>query len=161
MKKIIIFSFLFLLACDSENADTPVLGTWLLTEFRTNTPYDINNDGIATTNFKEESNCFNDTQLIFDSFGTVTFAFEEASIFISPSSPQNDPNYTVSCSDGFEDFTIYFQNGNNVTLGTIDDRIDATIEGNTMRMFVPDMVTIPLAGGSSQSIGGFLTFVKL
>jgi len=66
INKLLMFALTIALffSCSSDNDDNndqstdSMVGTWLLTAIDTETAFDLNQDGVATASFMDETNCY-------------------------------------------------------------------------------------------------------
>lgn len=81
MKKItlLFMAAALALSCwDDDNAPVSLDGTWKLTNINLNRErYDLNNDGVISENFIEESSCLGESTLSFTETGTAIFSIAD------------------------------------------------------------------------------------
>lgn len=100
MKKInlvlcsIAFAGLGLTSCsndDDSSNDVGIAGTYELKEFNTQNATDFNQDGTSNINQMEETNCYNNSKIVFNSDNTFTYSIK--SILV------NTTNGTSACAE--------------------------------------------------------------
>tara|TARA_R100001369_G_scaffold14013_5_gene28517 strand:+ start:13681 stop:14568 length:888 start_codon:yes stop_codon:yes gene_type:complete len=95
----------------------PTIGTWQLVFMLSNNILDIDNDGIATTNYLGEIDCYDNEIITFNADGTGEFIYNSfATITYTPIS-DDDVDFFVTCTDFNENtpFT-WTQNDNEITI---------------------------------------------
>lgn len=150
MKKIIVMALAIssLLSCsnsDDDNSNATVDGSWKLTSFTTGDPSDFNNDGTLTTNFINETGCYNDSGILFSSGGSALVEIQELDITFNVGS-QYPLGYfsAIGCIDATPETLTWSQNGNTVTI----DGLDFALSGNTLTGIVPEFTEVmTLEGG--------------
>ena len=125
----------------SENA-VAVEGTWRLTAINTESAFDLNNDGTETNSFIEETNCYQNETVVFNSGGTgVTnsnsYAEITAEIVVGTT---NEYNYSADCiSEVDSDTFTWTQNGNQIMITDSSGfPITATLSGSQFSFVVPE-----------------------
>jgi hypothetical protein len=145
MKKItmIAFAALALVSCGDDDAattDVALTGTWKLTTFTLGTPVDFNNDGNATNNFKNETGCYNNTNLVFGTNNTVIASIEEPEIeYQLVEGTQDTYNVVVDCGTVTPLTGAYAQTGNNVLITVDGDPATFVKSGNTLTLTQTDV----------------------
>jgi hypothetical protein len=150
---------------DDTNQNASIDGTWKLTAFTTVEPCDFNNDGALTTNFMNETGCYNNSKIVFSGSNTVTSYIQELDIqFDITIGTTNGYLATVDCeTTPLPDDTTWSQSGNTVTIGVAPDNIDFTLSGNTLTAVIPDFVDVQtLESGVvvTSASGATLVFTK-
>ncbi|MCA0153833.1 hypothetical protein [Winogradskyella vincentii] len=104
-----------------------VVGDWKLIVWQSDIPRDIDNDGIETSDYLTEIDCFNNETASFNSDGTGTLYYRE-SMEVEVSSPTNDPTdleYSIECFEDIRTFGFtWTQEGDSITV-TLDS--DGTV----------------------------------
>ena len=122
--KLITLSILCLgvFSCSSDDDagnTVAVEGTWKLTAINTETEFDLNMDGTATNSFIEETDCYRNETIVFNSNGTgannsASYAEIEYEITVGTT---DEFTYTVDCISEIESDTFtWTQNGNQLTI---------------------------------------------
>jgi hypothetical protein len=149
MKKIILMALAIssLLSCsnsDDDNSSVAIDGTWKLTAFSTQDPCDFNNDGVATTNFMNETGCYNNSKIVFTGSNTATAAIQEVLIDMTVTvGTTNGYTVVVDCeANPIPENVPWSQNGNIVTIGASPDNLDFTLSGNTLSATIPNFTQI-------------------
>ena len=168
MKKVLFITLLsgLFFACsssDSSSSTSPV-GTWKLTSFTTQEPVDANNDGTATTNFINESGCYDNSTIILNADHTATVSLQELDLGLDiVAGTTNDYEFTTDCYNGDTSTGTWTQSGNNVTI-TVDGQPETiTISGNTFALNIPEFTEIPSESNGVISYtftGANLVFTK-
>ena len=77
-----------LLSCSSDdnndNNNVSVEGTWELTKFELTEEVDLDNDGTASADIMGQTECFNNSTLVFDADNTADFNIESLDVEIQP-----------------------------------------------------------------------------
>lgn len=147
--KLILLSVLCVsvFACSSDddsnddNNTVAVEGTWQLTSMETETAFDLNMDGTATTSYMEETDCYQNETIVFNADGTGTInsrSFVDIEYDITVGTT-DDITWTVDCIDFDEAIAMtWVQNGNQLTI-TDSDGFDTmvTISGSEFSFVVP------------------------
>ena len=96
-----------------------VVGDWTLIVWQSDIPRDIDSDGIETSDYLTEIDCFNNETASFNSDGTGTLYYRE-SMEIEVSSPTNDPSdleYSIECYEDIRTFGFtWTQEGDSITV---------------------------------------------
>lgn len=104
-----------------------VVGDWKLIVWQSDIPRDIDNDGIETSDYLTEIDCFDNETASFNPDGTGTLYYRE-SMEVEVSSPTNDPSdlvYTIECFEDVRTFDFtWIQEGDSITV-TLDS--DGTV----------------------------------
>ncbi len=134
---------LFLTGCSEEDSgDISIVGTWKLTAWNVADGFDINDDGIASTNILDEIECTNNETLIFEANGVVASnkTFNPEIAIILQEGTTNNYMFNVTCDKqgviGFA--TTYSQNIDTVTF---NDK-ESTIIGNQLFCVIKDALKI-------------------
>lgn len=101
-----------------------VVGDWQLLGWQSDIPRDIDNDGVATSDYLTEIDCFENETASFNTDGTGTLYYRQ-SMEVEVSSPTNDPSnleYSVQCFEDVRtlDFT-WTQEGDSITVTLVSD----------------------------------------
>jgi hypothetical protein len=106
-----------------------LVGDWRLIGWQSDIPRDIDNDGVETSDYLTEIDCFENETASFNADGTGTLFYRE-SMEVEVSSPSNDPSdleYTVECFEDIRNFDFtWTQEGDSITVildsdGTVMD----------------------------------------
>ncbi|WP_411895666.1 hypothetical protein [Winogradskyella sp. A2] len=104
-----------------------LVGDWRLIVWQSDIPRDIDNDGVQTSDYLTEIDCFENETASFNDDGTGTLFYRE-SMVVEVSSPTNDPSdleYTVECFEDIRNFDFtWTQEGDSITV-TLDS--DGTV----------------------------------
>jgi hypothetical protein len=172
MKKLLLLvatTVLFVACSKSDDDNTPqnatIDGTWKLTAFTTNSACDFNNDGVLTTNFMNETGCYNNSKIVFSGSNIVTSYLQELDVqFDIVVGSTNGYLSTIDCqANPVPESSTWTQNGNTVTLGTSPDNIDFNLAGNTLTAVIPDFTDVQtLENGVvvTHVTGAILVFTK-
>lgn len=144
MKK--IFGLLILViamaACssDDDNNGNGLEGTWKMTAFSTQNPYDLNGDGTASQDLMAETSCYQNELMRFNGDGTgkVTSSSEAIINFDLIVGTTNEYEYSTECVAQIENraFT-YVQSGDEVTLSYDGFPSTGTLSNNTLTFIIP------------------------
>ena len=156
MKK--IFSFIMItlvfLACSSDDESTPdpvdpsakLIGTWQISAYTIDNPYDLNLDGTATTNVLLEANCLSTDKIVFNENNTGVTINESSLVFSFPGINGNP--YMLSCRPenvrvdmiwGLDGSALTFSVG--VREGTyVNDQIILMYSADGLYKFVPGYI---------------------
>ncbi|WP_026754062.1 lipocalin family protein [Sediminibacter sp. Hel_I_10] len=147
LSKLLLLSILcvtvFSCSSDDDDNDSAVsaVGIWKLTAINLETPFDLNMDGTASTNFMAETDCYQNETILFNADGTGSFNYTSyAEIGIELNMDTNeDPIYTVECIDEIEFDTFnWVQNGNQITNPDDNDPDSSlTISGSQIILLLP------------------------
>lgn len=128
----------------TNNNQTSLVGTWKLTALTTDEPLDINGDDVESTDFIAETECFDETQLVFNSNSTAVmtlnyyfFGCYEASAPADWSLSGNTVTFTYDMGDGEEEMTGTVS-GN--TLSIYDERwyeVEVEVDGQVQTTSIP------------------------
>ena len=145
MFRIACFSFVLLFSSCIVNdtfADDPLIsleGTWRLTSFGIGNGYDLDGDGVASSNLLDETECYNNETLEFrdDNSGeSVSTSYADIEVtFVAGST--TEVAYAVSCINEMlrEEFT-WSRNGNNITINVGGSSFNASTNINNKLSFV-------------------------
>lgn len=124
---------------DDDSNDTNINqleGNWKMTAFNTENAYDLNGDGTASRNIMDETNCYQNETMVFNSDNTGRINYNTyADIELELIAGTTDSyEYNIECiSDPDVDAFAYSQSGNQVTISTNSgESITGTISGNTL-----------------------------
>ncbi|NRA91273.1 MAG: hypothetical protein HRU26_01075 [Psychroserpens sp.] len=126
---------------DNQQQESSVVGTWLLTAWIGEEPFDLNNDGTGSINFLDEMECYENETLVFSADNTVvntstSFADIE---FIIEVGTTNSVVWTVDCIEETEITNgTWSQSGNIVSISDQFGDTDWTLNGNELSIFVPE-----------------------
>ena len=138
MKKLVMMAFvaMAMVSCsddDNENTNVELTGNWKLTAFTLDQGIDLNNDGTASTNLMTESNCYNNSTLVFGASNAATFNIQELDIdYDVVTGTQNSYEYSVDCLAGENETTTYTVSGNNVTFSAGGENLVFIQNGNKL-----------------------------
>lgn len=167
MKKLFaIASVAFLaLGCSGEDDGTivgaSVEGTWDLTSFELNQAFDLNGDGTPSSNIFNETNCFQDTYIVFDDGNDATVYFDD--IVVNMDVVEGVEVYSADCTASTSYTGTYTVIGNNVTVTGEGQTIYLSRDGDTMTLIVPEMIEIPTEDGGIETVitvGATLVFTR-
>jgi hypothetical protein len=101
MKKLFLLSALslFLVACSSDDdavAVDPLVGTWRMTAFEVENPYDFNEDGTASRNLITETNCYQNETIQINADGTAVAISNSFLFVIGELVPGTTDQYTYT-----------------------------------------------------------------
>ena len=130
---IISFVSLFFVACSTDNDDSmSVEGVWKLTEYNVSDGFDINGDGIKSTNLLDEIDCENNEFLTFESNGVMSsnLSFNPNILIALLDGTTDDYTFNVACDEeGVIGFAAnYTQKGETI----IYNNHNASIIGNQL-----------------------------
>jgi len=156
MKNLIILIIAITISSCSvdDNSKTKVSGlegTYRLTSYTVENPYDLNADGTATTNIIAETNCFNNNLFIFDvdNRGESQNA-TKLDIDLEPNS-NNQYEYSLNCIDT-PDNTAFFYNIEDkiVRVTSSGNTIDGTLsdDDSTITFNIANGLTLPVEDGN-------------
>ncbi|MEZ4857604.1 MAG: hypothetical protein R2781_02215 [Flavobacteriaceae bacterium] len=159
MKKI-AFTLLIatlLISCkkdDDGDSGTSIEGTWKLTAFTTETGFDFNNDGTASTNLLAETNCYQNETLEFSSNGSgtaTTRSYADITLdFVAGSTTEYE--YTVNCIQETETSSFnWAQNGSNMVITATDFSYTGTISGATLTIIIPSGFVVEVEDGNGTA----------
>ena len=168
MKKLLLLLVpaLLLISCnnDDDSSSASVEGTWKLTTFTTSQPSDVNNDGVETTNFIAETNCYNNSFLILSSNSVANARIEELDLTLDLVAGTTDQyEYTVDCLSAEDAFGVWAQNNNTVTVTIDGEPLDLSLSGNTLSVTIPDFAAIEVEQNGTivtEFVGATLVFTK-
>lgn len=164
MKNLFRFAFLSLFlvvsSCvtnDDEDVTTDLAGTWRMTSFSSENPYDLNGDGTANTDIIVETGCYQNETLDFNANGTgvaTNRSFLDIETIITVGTT-NEVEYILNCIDELfvQDFT-WTQNGSSIAIGIDGLTIVTTLSGNTITLIIPSGLTFETidSGGNNALI---------
>lgn len=158
-----------LLSCNSDdnndNNNVSVEGTWKLTRFELTEEVDLDNDGTASADLMSQTECFNNSTLVFDADATADFNIEGFEVDIQPveGGAEGEYEYVVTC-DGVETNTYTYTTSNNlVTVDTGTLPIALTRDGNKLTFALPQFGVIPVEENGeivTLQTGAYLEFTK-
>jgi purine-nucleoside phosphorylase len=147
MKKILLLIFISLVAltsCSSgeEINDLSIHGSWKLSSYIIERPFDINKDGVENLNLLNEIDCVANETLIFDKDGT----------FISDDSFHHEINiskheegvyvFDIECSDGYISTSSTYKVNSNGIITINNVEFAHSINGNKMTRNFPDFIEV-------------------
>lgn len=127
---------------DTSNNDSgSIEGVYNLTEFNTSAATDYNEDGTESTNQMDESNCYNDRKIDFNSDNT--FTYESDYILIDTNTgvstcAENDVAGTWTASNNTITATYEQEDGTDVTLTFTRSNNGSTLTQTTALTTFPD-----------------------
>lgn len=170
MKKLLLLvtTSIFLLSCNNDDepstSNVAAEGTWKLTAFTTDEATDINNDGIETTNFIAETNCYNNSTITLSSGNIATALFQELDIELNLEvGTTNQYSYTVDCLGGTPTAGTWSQNNNAITVNIEDEPLTFTLNENELTVVIPEFVQVESYNGTeivTTFTGAKLVFTK-
>jgi hypothetical protein len=127
---------------DDNDGNVSVEGTWKLTKFELTESADLNNDGNATNNLLSETNCFNNSNIVFsgDGTGTINIGSMNADIQLVNGS-ETEYEYTVECEEPTPSNFDYTVSDNIIT---IDDSAALTRSGNKLTFAIAQFTSVPV-----------------
>jgi hypothetical protein len=149
--------FLVVASCvtnDDLDVTSDLEGTWRMTSFSSENPYDLNGDGTANTDIIIETGCYQNETLDFNANGTgvaTNRSYLDIETIITVGTT-NEVEYILDCVDEFfaQDFT-WTQNGSSLSL-TIDGiTIVATLSGNTITLILPSGFTVEVIDSAGNN----------
>lgn len=146
---------------DDNNRKPSVEGTWKLTKFELSQGIDFNNDGTASQNIMAETDCFNNSTVVFEDNGAVTFSMQ--SFDADPAAVEGGFDYTVTCNAADPSTGTYTATSNVVTIDTGGDPIAFTRNGNKLTFAIPETLTVPIEQDGEiveAEIGAYIEFTK-
>ena len=156
MKKLLLFSVLsiFLFSCSSDDDTTPpptIAGTWKMTLYEVETPYDFNGDGTANRDLITETNCYQNETILFNADGTAvatsTSYLEVIAELVVGTTDQF--TYTFNCENETDIFPLNWSlEGSNLTFQDEDGFIiNATQDSvNQISFVIPEGFEIFTSG---------------
>lgn len=176
MRKLVVSLFvltaLVFTSCESDDdgsSSSNIQGTWKLTAWNSVESFDLNNDGVASTNLLDEMDCYNNETIVFaNNVATAistSYADITAEIVVGTT---NEFNYSIDCEQEFSsDDAIFTVNGNTVTITTTEmfdgevseNVLVATINGNTLSFVVEEGLYIYNDANFDTVVEQDLTFV--
>ena len=139
-----------LFSCSSDddnnnNTTAEIPGTWRLTSFLIESAIDLNNDGSASNDLIQETNCYQNETLVFNADGNMaanSTSFLEMEGVIDATS--GDLVITTDCvPDAFSESGTWTQNGASVTILVDGTPIVAVVSGNALTFQIPAGYQIP------------------
>lgn len=155
MKKIFLLGCLFviLVSCSSDdsvplNETDNLLGLWRLTEWNTETAFDINEDGTASTNLLNEIDCLNNETITFNASNTAfvdTTSSLDIEVYLETGTT-NSFEFDVDCDFETDSFVLNWNRTENQILlieeGFEDEPLIAVIDGNTLTFTLTDALVV-------------------
>jgi hypothetical protein len=168
MKKLALIALAaFAIACSDDDNDSATTvnasldGTWKLTAFTLNEPVDLNGDNAATTNMIIESDCYDNSTIVFVSGTTATLNLQELDITLVATELGTD--LAVDCIDSVPMVYTYTATDNSVTFDG-ETVHTFTRSGNTLSVDLPTVAGVPVEGTDGEItydfVGGTLVFTK-
>lgn len=137
-------------------------GTWLLTAWNGTEPIDLNNDGVESTNFLEELDCYNNETLVLNSdmSGTVmSTSYADIEIFLDPINP-GEFDFNVTCIEQIENIDVsWSQSGNIVSITDPIGTTEWTLNDDTLSITIPEGFILSDPGDPTIEVIQDLTFV--
>ncbi|MCR5863329.1 hypothetical protein LRS05_14910 [Flavobacterium sp. J372] len=168
MKKLFFAAALIgltLMSCGDDDSNPTTVnasidGTWKLTGIILDDAYDFDGDGTASTNLVTETNCFNNSKLIFAN-GQIFITGEDVSI--SSEGTGSNAIYSFECDPADTAVSTYTVTDNQVIVGTGEDAAFLTRNGNTLTIYdeAATYISMISAGGTFYlDIPGTYIFTK-
>lgn len=161
MKK--FFGFLIvaiaMTACSSDDDSNPITtsveGNWKMTAMNMQNAHDLNEDGTASRNLMDETNCYQNETILFKADGTGVFtsnSYADIELeFVFGSTDEYD--YIIECVSETEITLLnYIQNGEEVTMTVEGESITASISGNTLTYVIPNGFFVEVEDPESGTI---------
>ncbi len=136
---------------DSISGNTvTVEGTWTLSALRVESSFDFNNDGVASRNLFEETPCYDNDFINFNSDGSVNIdtALTEITIEVMSST---EYMHVYECLDGFQQSSTWTKNGNTIIVENGSQDLVGTISGNKLTVVIEDFFQIEMYDGMNFS----------
>ncbi len=138
-----------------------IVGTWKLTSWSSENPYDLNNDGTQSENLLDEMDCYTNELLIFNEDGTATSesnSYAEISVELVVGT-ENDYDFTIECIDEI-DITngSWEESDNTVTFTSDGQEIIMTLFDDELSFVFPSGF-ISVSEDASVEITEDLTFI--
>lgn len=122
--------------CEVEEVD--VIGTWKLVSWNTDELRDIDNDGIATNNYLDDIDCYDNETILFNSDGTGTlFLRSFAEFTFTPTEDGED--FFILCTDiDIDQSFTWTETFNSVTLLFIDGTSMSLFKNGSLYIAIDD-----------------------
>ncbi len=147
MKKSLLFLY-FLIACipitscsqDDAVFESAISGVWELSAWNVDTPIDLNNDGVSSTNLLKEFGCLAGSELIFkDAVNATIFYSSEVAFNVEI---QNESQFFMficgTNSNSVPRQITYVHQENSVILNDRGEELVLNLSQNTLSMLVPN-----------------------
>lgn len=174
MKKLFFAAALIgltLISCSDDDSNPTTVnasidGTWKLTGFTLDNSIDLNGDGVASTDMVNETECYNDSELVFNNATEASLTLQGVDVEVTGSG--NDWTVTVDCMAAETLTGTYTVTDTTVTLsGEIGDEGEDVVmvrSGNTLSVHFDEIQSIPIEGPNGTTfysvVGGTVTFTK-
>ena len=129
----------------NDNNAAALAGEWKLTAATMGEAYDINNDGVASTNLMTQTSCFNNSALVLTATGQAVVALEDMNVGFS-TGPST--NFTIDCVSPDVLTGTFSINDNRVIISNGVDGYEFTRNGNTMTLHFDGYYGVPGQSGS-------------
>jgi len=125
-----------------EDNSSSVEGTWKLTAWIGEEPIDLNNDGLESSNFLDEIDCYNNETIVLNQDQTgvsmsTSYAEFEMEIEVGTT---NSFDYTINCINEIENTNFVWSKAGNIITITDEDGFssDFTLNGNEISILIPN-----------------------
>jgi len=130
-----------MIACTKSDKSKAV-GVWQLTTRTTDIPFDVNNDGVFSTNLVDEIDCNDIETLTFEENGTV-FSGNEASVIMKYFKTADTNSYGLNIDCNKEGIISFASSYNEIDEDTIQvSGRNYVIDNNTMTTIFKDAVKV-------------------
>ena len=123
-------ALVFFTSCSSDDMqnNSNLVGSWNLSAWNIDGGFDINDDGVVSTNLLSEIDCDQNETLLFEGNGVVSLntTFNPDIEIVLLSDSENEYRFNVECdTEGIISLaTAYSVNGSNISLGEINAQLD-------------------------------------
>jgi hypothetical protein len=130
VKVIFACALVFFTSCSSDDMqnNSNLVGSWNLSAWNIDGGFDINDDGVVSTNLLSEIDCDQNETLLFEGNGVVSLntTFNPDIEIVLLSDSENEYRFNVECdTEGIISLaTAYSVNGSNISLGEINAQLD-------------------------------------
>jgi hypothetical protein len=125
---------------NDESTDVSVEGTWKLTGYELENPYDINQDGSASTSVIDETSCYNNETIVFNQDNTGKIISRSYVDFSSEITIGGNSELSVALECIEEEETIDFSwnlEGNMLVLDASGEKTTMVVEGDDISYSIP------------------------
>jgi len=158
-----------MLSCSSDdnndNNNVSVEGTWELTKFELTEEVDLDNDGSASPDLMDQTDCFTNSTIVFEADNSVDFNIEGLDIEIQPveGGAEGEYEYVITCEGVDTNTYTYTTSDNVVTVDTGTLPIALTRDGNKLTFALPQFGSVPVEQNGEVVMvqtGAYLEFTK-
>lgn len=142
---------------DDSSSNDSVEGTFRLVSFEIENSIDLDGDGDSSTNLIEETGCYQDETLAFNSGGAgiaTTRSFLDVFVVISTDSDGGETfSQTIDCvlEEDVSNFT-WTQNGSVVTINVGGDTVTLSYDGNELSFTIPSGFFAEILEGDATTV---------